>query len=74
MREINQNDFFKVNGCKESDRGERKKKLAMLSQCPLCMKGKDELKCRELVCRFTPATNDLLQPSQVDDKEDRAMS
>lgn len=71
VREINQNDFFKVNGCKESKRG--RKKIAMLSLCPLCMKGKDELKCRELVHWFTPATH-LLKPSQRRRRVDRAMS
>lgn len=44
VKEINLNDFFKVNGCKESKRG--RKILARLSLSPLCMKGKGKLKCR----------------------------
>lgn len=70
-REINQNDFFKVNGCKESKRG--RTKIAMLSLCPLGMEGKDKPKCRELEHWFSPATH-LLQPSQRVSREDRTMS
>lgn len=50
VREINQNDFFQ-SGCgwMESEWEMGKKKIAMLSQCPLSMKVKDKLKCTNLL-------------------------
>lgn len=59
VREINQNAFFKVNGCKES---KRRGKIGMLSQSPLCMKAKDKPKCKELVSWFTPAAAKSRRP------------